>query len=170
MSRRKSVGAKTTTKSFKVPVEHDDLVETYFSNAAAQLGITKGEALVHVVLIQKEHGNLPAIIAGGFMNMQRALERIEANSELAAYGNDLGAIEEARQEKIGNDPEDMDDAPATLDDLYGEFNIDVIGSDEADLTVEERTDLLEQDLRDLSAARRLKRGFPNRRKKPANLP
>lgn len=167
MARRNAGGTKTVTKSYKVPVEHDDMVESYISNAAAQLGITKGEALVHVILIQKEYGNLPAIVAGGFMNMQRTLTEIREFSELAAYGNDLGAIEEARQIKIGSDPDDMDNAPASLDDLYDEFNIDLIGGDDGELTVEERASLVDMDLRDLSAARRLKRGFPKRRKKQA---
>lgn len=164
MSGKKQTGTKLTTISFKVEEWEAEFINEMVANTGALLGLNKGKALVYSLQVLKRYGDLASIVAGGILNMEGALQRIEANTELSVYGNDLEAIEVARQIQGGN-ASDGDVAPSSFDDLFDEFNIEVIGNDTADQNVEERTNLIEQDLSDLSAYRRLKRGFPNKKRK-----
>lgn len=161
MSGRKQTGTKLTTISFKVEEWEAEFINEMVANTGALLGLNKGKSLVYSLQVLKRYGDLASIVAGGILNMEGALQRIEANTELSVYGNDLEAIEVARQIQ-GGSASGGDDAPSSLDDLFDEFNIEVIGIDTADQNVEERTNLIEQDLSDLSAYRRLKRDFQTR--------
>ncbi len=157
MSNRKLPGTKLTTLSFKLEEWEAEFVNEYVINAGALLGMTKGKALVYAIQILKRYGDLPSIIAGGFLNMQGTLERIEANSELAAYGNDLEVIAEARLMQIESDPEE------DTGGAYGAFmeaGVESIGDNDLDAYNDDETRIatLNEFGRDMASIR-LERGY-----------